>query len=60
MHNRDRGPLVDTELSHDPVDVVLLEVDVVKDRLPRHPVLMVKRPLIRENLNVIQTSVPRG
>ena len=28
MHNRDRGLLVDTELPHDPIDVVLLDVDV--------------------------------
>ena len=30
---RHRGLLVETELPHDPVHVVLLDVDVVKDRL---------------------------
>ena len=43
MHNRDRGLLVETELPHDPVHVVLLDVDVVKDRLPRHLVLVVSQ-----------------
>jgi len=43
VHNRDRGLLVETELPHNPVNVVLLDVDVVKDRLPRHPVLVISQ-----------------
>ena len=43
MHNRDGGLLVETELPHDPVDVVLLDVDVIKDRLSRHPIFLVSQ-----------------
>ena len=41
--NRDRGLLVQTKLPHDPVHVVLLDVDVVMDRFSRHPVLLVSQ-----------------
>ena len=48
MHNRDGGLLVETELPHDPVDVVLLDVDVIKDRLYRHLVFLVSQAQGRE------------
>ena len=38
----ERGLPVETELPHNPVNVVL-DVDVIKDRLPRHPVLVISQ-----------------
>ena len=43
VHNRDGGLLVETKLPLDSVDVVLLDVDVIKDRLSRHPVFLVSQ-----------------